>query len=169
MCLCRFHNRVCIKNKCQWFCINSIGAFWFVVLKQDCFYTAMTARLINVAVQHFWYAIPLFTIVRTHRRAALFMPIRFMPTDSCPPIHAHFFHARSYSCLTLFMPTRTYSCRNLFMPKLIHAMKIQKQIPMDYSCQDMAKTYSCPNWFMPQRAFSCLDFSCPCLFMPVLH
>ena len=102
-------------------------------------------------------------------RAALFMPIRFMPTDSCPPIHAHFFHARSYSCPTLFMPTRTYSCRNLFMPRLIHAMKIQKQIPMDYSCQDMAKTYSCPNWFMPQRASSCLDFSCPCLFMPVLH
>ena len=94
---------------------------------------------------------------------------QWWPTDSCPPIHAHFFHARSYSCPTLFMPTRTYSCRNLFMPRLIHAMKIQKQIPMDYSCQDMAKTYSCPNWFMPQRASSCLDFSCPCLFMPVLH
>ena len=72
-------------------------------------------------------------------RATLFMPIRFMPTDSCPPIHAHFFHARSYSCPTdscpewpiharayscpdLFMAYKTDSCPYLFMPRLVHAL-----------------------------------------------
>ena len=55
--------------------------------------------------------------------AALFMPIRFMPTDSCRLIHAPSFHARSYSCRALFMPSRTYSCPYLFMPTLIHALQ----------------------------------------------
>ena len=44
------------------------------------------------------------------RRAALFMPIRFMPTDSCPLIQAPSFHAEPYSCPVGLMHARTYSC-----------------------------------------------------------
>ena len=108
----------------------------------------------NMNTKKFWNGNRMGTV---ETRATLFMPIRFMPTDSCPPIHAHFFHARSYSCPTDSCPewpihARAYSCPELFMPYM---------------------TYSCPYRFMPTLFIEALTlfmpirtYSCPYLFMP---
>ena len=116
------------------------------------------------------------------QRATLFMPIRFMPTDSCPLIHTHFFHARSYSCPTdscpewpiharayscpdLFMPYKTDSCPYLFMPRLVHALNSKKMYSNTYSCRIIfiTGTFHAHCDFFMSEPIHAHTYSCPLL------
>ena len=60
-------------------------------------------------------------VVMYLRVSALFVPCRFVPADSCRPIHARPICALTNSCHTLFMPICADSCPALFVPGPIHA------------------------------------------------